>query len=75
MALWIQAGWGHLREYRPDRGDHFYQHTTHKTGTYSLDFAQLPSPDRIHEGVRRLASVIETEIQLRDDFGPAPGIR
>jgi DNA-binding transcriptional MocR family regulator len=35
----------------------------------------LPSPDRIREGVRRLASVIETEIQLRDDFGPAPGIR
>jgi 2-aminoadipate transaminase len=35
----------------------------------------LPSPDRIREGVRRLASVIETEIELRDDFGPAPGIR
>jgi 2-aminoadipate transaminase len=35
----------------------------------------LPSPDRIREGIRRLASVIETEIQLRDDFGPAPGIR
>lgn len=35
----------------------------------------LPSPDRIREGVRRLAAVIETEIQLRDDFGPAPGIR
>jgi 2-aminoadipate transaminase len=35
----------------------------------------LPSPDRIREGIRRLASVIETEIQLRDDFGPAPGAR
>ena len=31
----------------------------------------LPDPDRISEGVRRLASVIESEIQLRDDFGPA----
>ena len=31
----------------------------------------FPTPDRIGEGVRRLASVIETEIQLRDDFGPA----
>jgi 2-aminoadipate transaminase len=34
----------------------------------------LPAPDRIYEGVRRLASVLENEIQLRDDFGPtAPG--
>jgi len=32
----------------------------------------LPAPDRISEGVRRLAAVIETEVQLRDDFGPAP---
>jgi 2-aminoadipate transaminase len=31
----------------------------------------LPDPDRISEGIRRLASVIESEIQLRDDFGPA----
>ncbi len=30
----------------------------------------LPEPDRITEGVRRLASVIESEIQLRDDFAP-----
>jgi 2-aminoadipate transaminase len=37
-------------------------------------FARLcysfPDPDRITEGVRRLASVIENEMQLRDDFGP-----
>jgi 2-aminoadipate transaminase len=34
----------------------------------------LPAPDRIYEGVRRLASVIESEVQLRDDFGlAAPG--
>ena len=44
-------------------------------GQYARLCYSLPSPDRIHEGVRRLASVIETEIQLRDDFGPAPGIR
>ncbi len=30
----------------------------------------LPDPDRIAEGVRRLAAVIETEIEMRDDFGP-----
>jgi 2-aminoadipate transaminase len=38
-------------------------------------FARLcysfPDPGRITEGVRRLASVVQTEIQLRDDFGPA----
>jgi hypothetical protein len=28
-----------------------------------------PEPDRIREGVRRLAGVIEQEIQLRDTFG------
>ncbi len=30
----------------------------------------LPDPDRIAEGIRRLTAVIETEVQLRDDFGP-----
>jgi len=38
-------------------------------------FARLcysfPDPGRITEGIRRLASVIQTEVQLRDDFGPA----
>ncbi len=29
----------------------------------------LPEPDRIREGVRRLAGVIEAEIELRDTFG------
>ena len=28
-----------------------------------------PEPDRIREGVRRLAGVIEQEIRLRDTFG------
>ena len=44
-------------------------------GQYARLCYSLPSPDRIREGVRRLASVIETEIQLRDDFGPTPGTR
>jgi 2-aminoadipate transaminase len=44
-------------------------------GQYARLCYSLPSPDRIREGIRRLASVIETEIELRDDFGPAPGIR
>jgi len=44
-------------------------------GQYARLCYSFPSPDRIREGIRRLASVIETEIQLRDDFGPAPGIR
>jgi DNA-binding transcriptional MocR family regulator len=35
----------------------------------------LPGPDRIHEGIRRLASVIESEIELRDDFGPSAARR
>ncbi len=29
----------------------------------------LPEPDRIREGVRRLAGVVEAEIELRDTFG------
>jgi 2-aminoadipate transaminase len=44
-------------------------------GRYARLCYSFPSPDRIREGIRRLASVIETEIELRDDFGPAPGIR
>jgi 2-aminoadipate transaminase len=40
-------------------------------GQYARLCYSLPAPDRIYEGVRRLASVLENEIQLRDDFGPA----
>ena len=40
-------------------------------GQYARLCYSLPAPDRIYEGVRRLASVIENEIQLRDDFSPA----
>jgi DNA-binding transcriptional MocR family regulator len=35
----------------------------------------FPDPDRIAEGIRRLASVIESEIQLRDDFAPSTSDR
>ncbi len=41
-------------------------------GQYARLCYSFPDPDRITEGVRRLASVIETEIQLRDDFAPPP---
>jgi 2-aminoadipate transaminase len=44
-------------------------------GQYARLCYSLPGPARIREGIRRLASVIETEIELRDDFGPAPGLR
>jgi DNA-binding transcriptional MocR family regulator len=39
-------------------------------GQYARLCYSLPDPDRIGEGIRRLAAVIETEVQLRDDFGP-----
>jgi 2-aminoadipate transaminase len=47
------------------------------TGFYAdgsgTQFARLcyafPPPERIHEGVRRLASVVEEEVSLRADFG------
>jgi 2-aminoadipate transaminase len=42
-------------------------------GQYARLCYSFPDPGRITEGVRRLASVIQTEIQLRDDFGPATG--
>jgi DNA-binding transcriptional MocR family regulator len=31
-----------------------------------------PTPERIHEGVRRLASVIDAELELRETFGAVP---
>ena len=34
----------------------------------------FPEPGRIREGVRRLAEVVDTEIELRSTFGPAPAI-
>ncbi len=43
-------------------------------GQYARLCYSFPDPARISEGVRRLASVIQTEIQLRDDFGPVQEI-
>ena len=40
-------------------------------GQYARLCYSFPDPDRITEGIRRLASVIESEIQLRDDFAPS----
>ncbi|HZR51457.1 MAG TPA: PLP-dependent aminotransferase family protein, partial [Streptosporangiaceae bacterium] len=38
-------------------------------------FARLcyafPPPDRIREGIRRLAGVVEGEVELRQDFAPS----
>ena len=36
-----------------------------------LNFS-FPTPERIREGVRRLAGVMEQEIAMRAVFGPAP---
>src|SRR5580698_3408604 len=44
-------------------------------GQYARLCYSLPAPDRITEGIRRLAAVIENEVQLREDFGPAAGTR
>jgi len=44
-------------------------------GQYARLCYSFPDPDRISEGIRRLASVIESEIQLRDDFAPSTSDR
>ncbi|MGD9959875.1 PLP-dependent aminotransferase family protein [Nocardioides sp.] len=46
------------------------------SGSMRLSFC-YPTPDRIREGVRRLAGVLEQELELRETFGamsPAPGL-
>jgi 2-aminoadipate transaminase len=40
------------------------------TGYARLSYS-LPEPDQITEGVRRLAAVIDGELQIREAFGPA----
>jgi DNA-binding transcriptional MocR family regulator len=46
------------------------------TGTRHLRLSYCyPEPDRIREGVRRLAAVIEEETEVRSMFGPAAGPR
>jgi len=47
------------------------------SGSMRLSFC-FPTPERIREGVRRLAGVLEAEMELRATFGaaaPAPGTR
>ena len=42
-------------------------------GTHNLRLSYCyPDPDRIREGVRRLSTVIEAEIELVNTFGPPP---
>jgi 2-aminoadipate transaminase len=43
------------------------------SGSIRLSFC-YPTPERIREGVRRLAGVLEQELELRDTFGSAPQI-
>jgi hypothetical protein len=42
------------------------------TRSMRLSFC-YPTPERIREGVRRLAGVIEAELELRDTFGSGGG--
>jgi 2-aminoadipate transaminase len=42
-------------------------------GAWSMRLSYCyPDPERIREGIRRLAAVVEQELQLRDTFGPLP---
>jgi 2-aminoadipate transaminase len=43
------------------------------TGFMRLSYC-YPEPGRIREGIRRLAEVVGTEIELRSTFGPAPAV-
>ena len=43
-------------------------------GTWSMRLSYCyPTPERIQEGVRRLAGVIDEEMELRQTFGPSSG--
>jgi DNA-binding transcriptional MocR family regulator len=42
-------------------------------GQARLSFC-LPPPDRIREGIARLAGVLRSEVELRDTFGARPGV-
>jgi len=44
------------------------------SGSMRLSFC-YPTPERIREGVRRLASVLEAEMELRETFGAAAPVR
>jgi 2-aminoadipate transaminase len=44
------------------------------SGSMRLSFC-YPTPERIHEGVRRLAGVLEAEMELRETFGATAPVR
>jgi DNA-binding transcriptional MocR family regulator len=53
-------------------GTAFYAGAARAEGRRSLRLSYCyPEPDRIREGVRRLAAVIEAELDLLSTFGPA----
>jgi 2-aminoadipate transaminase len=55
-------------------GTAFYAGPDKDSGTRSMRLSYCyPDPDRIREGVRRLAAVIEAEIDLVETFAPAGG--
>ena len=70
-----QAGFAQLRQVMTHRGLTQVEHRREVpgdllTGSRTEQIRHNLDPDRIGEGIRRLAAVIETEMQLRDDFGP-----
>ena len=55
-------------------GSAFYSGAAKELGAASLRLSYCyPDPDRIREGVRRLASVVTAEVDLLATFGPGPG--
>jgi len=56
-------------------GSAFYSGPAKELGRASLRLSYCyPDPDRIREGVRRLASVVTGELDLLATFGPDPGM-
>jgi len=57
-------------------GTAFFAGAAKATGRRSLRLSYcFPEPDRIREGVRRLAAVVEGELDLVRTFGGAPPTR
>jgi DNA-binding transcriptional MocR family regulator len=55
-------------------GTAFYSGAARAAGRRSMRLSYCyPEPDRIREGVRRLAAVIEAELDLLSTFGSAVG--
>jgi len=57
-------------------GTAFYAGPAKALGRASLRLSYcFPEPERIREGVRRLATVVEAELDLQATFGPSLGVR